>query len=152
MHFALLSLSIVTLQRSCYTMSEKSSYSGECSNSNQLPSFFKNSCTGTDSVDEKDDLHVTADFHNKDDALSEGPSDTIRRKGGPGGYTCCVPECFSNSKRDSNLSFYSFPDGKSESENAFLWDKVYESQKKPSFVFEDIRDNCLNFILACQTI
>ena len=33
-------------------MSEKSSYSGECSNSNQLPSFFKNSCTGTDSVHE----------------------------------------------------------------------------------------------------
>ena len=46
--------------------------------------------------------------------MSEGPSDTIRRKGGPGGYTCCVPDCFSNSKRDPNLSFYSFPDGKSE--------------------------------------
>ena len=95
-------------------MSEKSSYSGECSNSNQLPSFFKNSCMGTNSVDEKEDSHVAADFHGEDDASSEGPSDTIRRKGGPGGYTCCVPECFSNSKRDPNLLFYSYRHGKSE--------------------------------------
>ena len=58
-------------------------------------------------------------FHNEDDALSEGPSYKIRRKGGPGGYTCCVPECFSNSKQDPNLSFYSFPDGKSEDKSAF---------------------------------
>lgn len=26
-----------------------------------------------------------------------------------GGFTCCVPGCFSNSKRDVNLSFYGFP-------------------------------------------
>ena len=94
-------------------MSENSSYSGE-SNSNQLPSFFKNSCTGADSVHGKADLHLAADLHSEDDALSEGPSDLIKRKGGPGGYTCCVPECFSNSKRDPSLSFYSFPDGKLE--------------------------------------
>ena len=49
-------------------------------------------------------MQVEADLHSEDDALSEGP----------GGYTCCVPECFSNSKRDPSLSFYSFPDRKSE--------------------------------------
>ena len=26
-----------------------------------------------------------------------------------GGFTCCVPGCFSNSKRDLTLSFYGFP-------------------------------------------
>ena len=75
---------------------------------------FKNSCTVTDSVHEKEDLHITADLNSKDDALSKWPSDLIKRKGGSGGYACCVPECFSNSKRDPSLSFYSFPDGKSD--------------------------------------
>ena len=94
-------------------MSEKSSYSAE-SNRNQLPRFFNNSCTGADSVHGKADLHLAADLHSEDDALSEGPSDLMKRKGGPGGCTCCVPECFSNSKRGPSLSFYSFPGGKSE--------------------------------------
>ena len=49
--FALLLLPNLKLPRICYTMSEKGSYSGE-SNSNQLPSFFKNSCTGADSIHE----------------------------------------------------------------------------------------------------
>ena len=26
-----------------------------------------------------------------------------------GGFTCCVPGCFTNSKRDTHLSFYVFP-------------------------------------------
>jgi len=26
-----------------------------------------------------------------------------------GGYTCCVPGCYSNSKREKNLSFYMIP-------------------------------------------
>ena len=113
-HFALLLLPIVKLPPNCNTTSEKSCYSGECSNSNQLFSFLKNSCAGTDSVHEKEDLHFAADFHSDDDASSEGPGDLIKWKGGPGGYTCYVPECFSNRKRNPSLSFYSFPDGKSE--------------------------------------
>ena len=31
-----------------------------------------------------------------------------------GGFTCCVPGCFSNSVRDTGLSFYSIPNGKSK--------------------------------------
>ena len=47
------------LPRICYTMSEKSSYSGE-SKSNQLPSFFKNSCTGADSLHEDTGQSITS--------------------------------------------------------------------------------------------
>ena len=57
-HFALLSLSIVKVPRICYTMFEKSSYSGECSHSNQLPRFFKNSRTGTNYVNEDTDQSI----------------------------------------------------------------------------------------------
>ena len=31
-----------------------------------------------------------------------------------GGYTSCVPGCFSNSKRDRHLAFYVFSNGKSK--------------------------------------
>ena len=34
--------------------------------------------------------------------------------GGRGGFTCCVPGCFSNSNRDVDLSFYVIPKGKSK--------------------------------------
>ena len=37
-----------------------------------------------------------------------------------GGYTCCVPYCFSNSKRVKHFSFYSFPDGKSKEKQLLL--------------------------------
>ena len=76
--------------------------------------FFKNSCPGNDSSHEGEDFHIAAEFQSEDDAMSEGTEDQPRRKGGQGGNTCCVPECFSNSKRDPSLSFYSFPDGKSD--------------------------------------
>ena len=28
------------------------------------------------------------------------------------GFTCCVPHCFNNSKRNPNLSFYRIPEGR----------------------------------------
>ena len=37
----------------------------------------------------------------------------IKRPGGCGGYTCCFPGCFNNHKKDPDLSFHSFPSGKS---------------------------------------
>ena len=35
-----------------------------------------------------------------------------KKRGGPSGFTCCVPGCFTNSKRNLELSFYNFPNGK----------------------------------------
>ena len=35
-----------------------------------------------------------------------------KKRGGPGDFTCCVPGCFTNSKRNLELSFYNFPNGK----------------------------------------
>ena len=31
-----------------------------------------------------------------------------------GGYTCCVPGCYSNNKRDTTLSFHKFPQDEPE--------------------------------------
>ena len=41
------------------------------------------------------------------------PSTTAHKKsGGDGGFTCCVPGCFNNNKKNPELSFYNFPNGK----------------------------------------
>ena len=40
-------------------------------------------------------------------------ADVLERKP-RGGYTCAVPKCTNNSKRDRHLSWDSFPDGKSK--------------------------------------
>ena len=39
----------------------------------------------------------------------DDPVHTVRRKYSSGAFTCCVPGCFSNSKRNKELKFYSFP-------------------------------------------
>ena len=39
---------------------------------------------------------------------------TTKRSGGAGGFTCCVPGWFTNNKRNPELSFYNFPNGKSQ--------------------------------------
>ena len=36
-----------------------------------------------------------------------------KKSGGDGGFTCCVPGCFNNNKKNPELSFYNFPNGKS---------------------------------------
>ena len=36
-----------------------------------------------------------------------------KKSGGDGGFTCCVPGCFSNKKKNPELPFYNFPNGKS---------------------------------------
>ena len=42
------------------------------------------------------------------------PSTTAPKKsGGDGGFTCCVPGCFNNNKKNPELSFYNCPKGKS---------------------------------------
>ena len=34
-----------------------------------------------------------------------------KRAGGSGGYTCCIPGCFNNSKKENHLAYYTFPNG-----------------------------------------
>ena len=78
-----------------------------------IPSFFQNSSQGSGAtagqirevVEETDDNNAARPnvfMANKD-----------RGKAVVGGFTCSVPECFSNSKRNPELSFYNFPNGKS---------------------------------------
>ena len=84
-------------------ISQKMSNNGELEetlNETHCSSFFQSSCPSNGFISEKKeaDEEVNVD------------SPTPRR----GGYTCCVPYCFSNSKKNKHLSFYSFPDGKSK--------------------------------------
>ena len=79
---------------------------------NESPSFFKNSCPGINLISEdREPGDIESRSHEGD---RPGTEDVKRRRGGTGGYTCCVPECFSNSKRNPHLSFYNYPDGQSE--------------------------------------
>ncbi len=91
-------------------------------NTNHCSSFFKNSCQGNGFISEE--KAVSEHDILETNEMEEGNADDVewpnsRKSGGCGGYTCCVPECFSNSKRDKELSFYSFPEGKSK-EKQFL--------------------------------
>ena len=74
------------------------------------PSFFENSCPGNHCFIKTKDSEAAASF------TSEGsrPRHTKRKSGGAGGYTCCVPGCYNNSKKQKGLSFHVFPAGKSK--------------------------------------
>ena len=75
------------------------------------PSFFQNSQRlGNISVAEKPTDQVGEPMNDLDRRV-----ESKRRKvGGGGGFTCCVPHCFSNNKRDRHLKFYEFPSGGSK--------------------------------------
>ena len=87
-----------------------------------FPSFFKNSFLGNgeDILNEPTGFVAT----NKEGCASARPKpsvgeyDSLMQKGmnlgDRGGFTCCVPGCFSNSNRDVYLSFYVIPNGKSK--------------------------------------
>ena len=68
------------------------------------PSFFQNSCPGNRRQDDRDGEEFTAQKVDSGRPLQ-------KRAGGNGGYTCCIPGCFNNSKRENYLSFYTFPNG-----------------------------------------
>lgn len=76
----------------------------EAVQANEDPSSFENSCT--------DPLRLDNSESQCNSRLSS--SNFTRPCGGAGGYTCCVPGCSSNHKRNPELSFYSIPSGKSE--------------------------------------
>ena len=73
----------------------------EAVQANEDSSSFQNSCTGLQRFD--------SPRSNGNKPLSS--SSTSKRSGG---FTCCVPGCFTNSKRNPEFSFYNFPSGKSE--------------------------------------
>ena len=62
------------------------------------PSSFENSCTGLQRFD--------SPKNNGECAVSVPVS--AKRSGGHGGFTCCVPGCFSNNKKNPELFFYNF--------------------------------------------
>ena len=92
---------------------ENANISGHTLNGDHSPSFFQSSCTGNASEEEKTVGEIPEKVNG-----DGGSRPRKTRSGGLGGYTCCVPGCFNNSKRHSYLSFYSFPDRKS-SEKSF---------------------------------
>ena len=93
-----------------------------------FPSFFKNSFLGNgeDVLNEPTGFVAT----NKEGYASARPKpsfgeyDSLMQKGmnlgGRGGFTCCVPGCFSNSNKDVDLSFHVIPKGKSKEKNLLM--------------------------------
>ena len=65
---------------------------------NEDPSSFENSCTGLQRFD--------SPKNNGECAVSVPV--LAKQSGGHGGFTCCVPGCFSNNKKNPELSFYNF--------------------------------------------
>ena len=68
------------------------------------PSSFENSCTGLQRFD--------SPKNNGECAVSVPVS--AKRSGGHGGFTCCVPGCFSNNKKNPELFSYNFPNCNSQ--------------------------------------
>ena len=85
-----------------------------------VPSFFQNSSSGISATE----LQIPEVLEEEEDECSTRPNINIvnlnedRQREGKavvGGFICCVPDCFSNSRRNPELSFYNFPNGKSYS-------------------------------------
>ena len=80
---------------------------------NECPSFFQNSSTANGFSEEAasaESQEIAADAEVT--PHEDGPKIASKRRGGTGGFTCCVPNCFNNSKKHINVSFYAFPTGK----------------------------------------
>ena len=80
-----------------------------------IPSFFQNSCQGITAIQKLS----SGDSNVNKPGLSveiRRPMHETKNDGRTvvGGFTCCVPRCFSNSHRNPDLSFYSIPNGKSK--------------------------------------
>ena len=85
-----------------------------------FPSFFQNSSPGTSAKE----ASATEELYENSDGDATQTRSMVDAVGGErndgkiksvvGGITCCVPECFSNSLRDPQLSFYVIPNGKSK--------------------------------------
>ena len=73
------------------------------------PSFIENLCPGENCLSKTEGNGAKTSLIYKDCM----PRPTKSRSGGVGGYTCCVPGCYNNSKKQRNVSFHTFPNGKS---------------------------------------
>ena len=84
----------------------------------QWPSFLKNSCTVTDQGEQS---RANSDPYQSSVSgpTSSAESVVAEKTGGQGGFTCCVPTCYSNSKKDKKLSFYAFPSGNCHEKKLF---------------------------------
>ena len=52
---------------------------------------------------------TSSSFQNSQKGNSSVSDTEPKNKSVRGGYTCCVPGCYSNTKRDQELSFHKFP-------------------------------------------
>ena len=58
-----------------------------------IPSFFQNSCPG----------NSAEEMRSEEDIAATPVVGECKRKTVVGGFTCCVPGCFSNSVRDTGI-------------------------------------------------
>ena len=81
-------------------------------NEQPIPSSFHNSCPGNSAVEGGNDEDLVTKSDGGNGKLTSPPDE---RQKVVGGITCCVPECFRNSLRNPELSFYVIPNGVSKS-------------------------------------
>ena len=113
---------------------EETSKNQSIQDAEPVPSFFKNSSKGQAIEMSTEDVN---------DALPgeavNGPSQAEANQMGVvnpkqrGGYTCCVPLCYNNSKRENHLKFYRFPNGSSQ-EKKVLRNKWIHMIDRKNFV------------------
>ena len=87
------------------------------SSNQHIPSFLQNSCPGTGAGEATAEDDSPRNCEGKDvfrPDLSDNGKVLKKSKSAVGGITCCVPECFSNSLRDPDLSYYIIPNGRSK--------------------------------------
>ena len=76
------------------------------------PCFFENSCTGLGTFySESAPEAGLSSTQSSPDALVPASGRNMQKGYLVGEYTCCVPGCYHNSKKDKHLSFYQFPSG-----------------------------------------
>ena len=89
------------LTRNCSEMEEEIEEMDASISQEMIPSFAQSSCTDKSGI-ESELIKV-----------APSPVDlTMKQPTARGGFTCCVPHCFSNSKKEKTLSFYRIPKDK----------------------------------------
>ena len=74
------------------------------------PSFYKSSCTGLKGVP-LPESDITIPYCEEKPVIANEKEVSLSNRGG---YTCCVPGCYNNSKKNKELQFHGFPTGESK--------------------------------------